>query len=67
MCPRVALAVTVFSSTRTAWMMRAVHGVNGGTLSQTVALTATLGSLAMMMRFPMTLTIKMMMRFARLI
>jgi hypothetical protein len=67
MCRRVALAVTVFSSTRIAWTMRAVPGVNGGTLLLRVAVTVTLGSLAMMMRFPMTLTMKMMTSFVRLI
>jgi hypothetical protein len=48
-------------------MTRAVHGVNGGTLLLRVAVTVTLGNLAMMMRFPMTLTVKMMTSFVRLI
>jgi hypothetical protein len=64
MCPRVALAVTVFSSTRTGSTMKAVHGVNAGTLSLRVALTVTLGSLATK---TMTLTMMTMTSFARLI
>jgi hypothetical protein len=48
-------------------MMRAVHGVNGGTLLLRVAVTVTLGSLARMMRFRTMRTMRTMMRFVRLI